>query len=863
MNRLLFARIVTTVAFLFFVAGHCVSRIQDDDRELSFSVIDADSGTALGNVVCKVYTAGGKFHAYGISDEGGGLHIRVGHGDLIEFSYVGYQTVKVNADTCHVGRGNVVKMPAGAAELREVTIKARPLTARGDTLVYNIGAFVKPGDVHLEDVLRKLPGIKVADNGTVSYQGKAINKFYIEGKDLLGNSYGQATRNMPVDAVASVEVLENHQPVRMLQGRQFSDKAALNIRLEKGHRARPFGEVTGGLGGSPTVWNNSLFLTQILGKSQLMLTAKMNNNGENLSDETREHIDITDLDAYEPLPSALLSTEGNSEPLPSSRYLHNKSYSGGLNYLTNVSANATLRFNVLAYEDHSSYEGDYGYTYGGINAVTLSETNRRSMRSLTLLPIIRYELNADRTYLSDELRYSYGHSAMDNILTSNGKGISERTDNRPSYLRNYLMAAIPAGSLILQAKSLLRYYDQREQLDDVSDSVALYNISDRYTLRAFTAKNIVTTSIPLWGNSLEMDLRANYADTWYGYTGKVREGKLCVSFTPRYVFTFGNDRTLSVGLPIEWLNIAHALHDDTKRNRDRMALLPSLDFNFKMNDRWRVGFSASMALDDMSADFYSPYILRTSYRTVYAPGTDVFLNRSGRLSARVNYRDLASMLFWNASIIYADERLDGYTDYDYTDTLTVMTIKRGVNHRRHFIASIGVDKGLSDAGLTLKADVDYDLTSSFLSQSGITTTNESNNVTASLSAVWQKFRWLRMTVGATGMFYWENNDVERSEVLSSFTGKASVYLFPFKGLGVELKYYQSTNELSSSYYQTSALFDVDVRYDINKSWNVGCSLSNLLNAKEYAVVQTSGINTSSYRLPLRGREIMFKIGLRL
>lgn len=863
MNRLLFVRVVTTFAFLFLVAAHCVSRTQGGDRELSFSVLDAARGTALGNVVCRVYTAGGKFHAYGISDGGGGLHIHVGHGDLIEFSYVGYQTVKVNADTCHVGRSNVVRMQAGAAALREVTIKARPVTARGDTLAYNIGSFAKPGDVHLEDVLRKLPGIKVADNGTVSYQGKAISKFYIEGKDLLGSSYGQATRNMPVDAVATVEVLENHQPVRMLQGRQFSDKAALNIRLEKNHRARPFGEVTAGLGGSPTVWNNSLFLTQILGKSQLMLTAKMNNSGEDLSDETREHIDITDLDAYEPLPSALLPTEGNGETLPSSRYLHNKSYSGGINYLTNVSANATLRFNVLAYEDHSFYEGDYGYTYGGMNAVALSETQRRSMRALTLLPIMKYELNSDRTYLSDELRYSYGHSSMDNVLTSNGKDIAEHTDNRPSYWRNYLVAAIPAGSLILQAKSLLRYYDRSEQLDDASDSVALYNVTDRYTVRAFTAKNIVTTSMPLWGNHLEMDLRAHYADTWYGYSGRVRAGKLRVGFTPRYVFTFGNDRTLSVGLPIEWLKIDHASHDGIKRARDRMMLLPSLDFNFRMNDRWRAGFSASMALDDMSADFCSPYVLRTSYRTVYVPGTDVFLDRSGRLSARVNYRDLATMLFWNASVAYIDERLDGYTDYDYTDTLTVMTVKGGVNHRRHLIASMGVDKGLTDAGLTLKADVAYDLTSSFLSQSGITTINESNNVTASLSAVWQKLKWLRMTVGATSMFYWENNDVERSEVLASFTGKASVYLFPLKGLALELKYYQSTNELSSSCFQTSVLCDADVRYDINKSWNVGCSLSNLLNTKEYAVVQTSGINTSSYRLPLRGREVMFKVGLRL
>ena len=139
----------------------------------------------------------------------------------------------------------------------------------------------------MEDVLKKLPGIKVAENGSVTYQGKAINKFYIEGKDLLGSSYNQATRNMPIDAVSDVEVYENHQPVKMLQNKQFSDRAALNIKLKNGYKSRPFGEIEGGIGGKPTIWNNRIFLTQILGKSQLLVSGKMNNTGADLSDETQ------------------------------------------------------------------------------------------------------------------------------------------------------------------------------------------------------------------------------------------------------------------------------------------------------------------------------------------------------------------------------------------------------------------------------------------------------------------------------------------------------------------------------------------------------------------------------------------------
>ena len=57
-----------------------------------------------------------------------------------------------------------------------------------------------------------MPGIEVADNGAIRYKGRPINKFNIEGQDLLGNQYNQATRNMPADAVATVQVMEDDSP---------------------------------------------------------------------------------------------------------------------------------------------------------------------------------------------------------------------------------------------------------------------------------------------------------------------------------------------------------------------------------------------------------------------------------------------------------------------------------------------------------------------------------------------------------------------------------------------------------------------------------------------------------------------------
>ncbi len=65
------------------------------------------------------------------------------------------------------------------------------------------------------------------------YQGEDINKFYIEGSDLLGGKYGIAANGISHEDVGAVEVMENHQPMQVLSGISFSDKAAINLKLKK------------------------------------------------------------------------------------------------------------------------------------------------------------------------------------------------------------------------------------------------------------------------------------------------------------------------------------------------------------------------------------------------------------------------------------------------------------------------------------------------------------------------------------------------------------------------------------------------------------------------------------------------------
>ena len=117
-------------------------------------------------------------------------------------------------------------------ELKEVTVKAEKIRQNGDTISYLVGAYQEQGDRVIGDVLKRMPGIEVSESGGIKYNGKAIKKFYVEEMDLLQGRYGLATNNINAKDVASVQVMEHHQSVKMLEGKELTDDVAINLKLK-------------------------------------------------------------------------------------------------------------------------------------------------------------------------------------------------------------------------------------------------------------------------------------------------------------------------------------------------------------------------------------------------------------------------------------------------------------------------------------------------------------------------------------------------------------------------------------------------------------------------------------------------------
>lgn len=276
MNRLIF------IAAFVLTALTGVAQVN-----VSGVVVEEGSNEPLTGASVILRNAEGKIKKFATSDTKGKFTISTPEikGYTLDVSMMSFakQTVKLDSVQLPV----TIVMEASATMLKEVAVKADRIREQGDTIAYNVGSFAQAQDRSIGDVLKRMPGIDVSSSGKIQYQGEDINKFYIEGSDLLGGKYGIATNGINHDDVGAVEVMENHQPMQVLSGISFSDKAAINLKLKNKAKATWtfHGDAGGGYSWQPegAVWDGELFAMAVMPGFQNITTLKTNNIGEDLS----------------------------------------------------------------------------------------------------------------------------------------------------------------------------------------------------------------------------------------------------------------------------------------------------------------------------------------------------------------------------------------------------------------------------------------------------------------------------------------------------------------------------------------------------------------------------------------------------
>lgn len=224
-----------------------------------------------------------KMDGYCITGEKGqyALNLKPNTKYQLKVSYLGLNTKTIDLETKTENVFLPIQMEGEGIMLEGIEIvHEMPVSIKGDTIIYNADSFTSGTERKLGDVLKKLPGVEVDEDGGIKVEGKEVTKLMVEGKDFFDGDTKIGVQNIPADAVDKVQVLRNYNEVDQMRSVTDSqDNLAMNIKLKDGKKNFWFGDITAGTGPDERyVVNPKIFYYSE--KYSLNLISNFNNTGE-------------------------------------------------------------------------------------------------------------------------------------------------------------------------------------------------------------------------------------------------------------------------------------------------------------------------------------------------------------------------------------------------------------------------------------------------------------------------------------------------------------------------------------------------------------------------------------------------------
>jgi hypothetical protein len=421
-----------------------------------------------------------------------------------------------------------------AKVLGEVVVsnEAPPVTLIGDTVQYNAGSFKTVPNANVEQLLKKLPGVKVDKDGTVTAQGEKVSKVLVDGKEFFGNDPKIATRNLPADAVDKVQVYDKQSDQAQLTG--FEDgnyEKTINLKLKKDKKKGVFGKVMAG-GGNKERYEGKFNVNSFKGARQMSAIGMGNNtNAEGFSfmdilnftgalNQMRQggggnvNINVSAADA-----AALGVNSDRNGGI-------NTAWGGGLNY-NNLIGNKLdfqsnyfynrfnpnikshlLRENIFQgssnFYDENAYTDNLNNTHR-FNMNMLYQID--SLHSLRIVPSFSYQQTRNRSQKDYSTTSATGNlinqGFSNNIANSDGYNFRNDLVFRKKFDRKGRTLSLSLGTSLNESEgdgdlsSIINYYsggniNKRDTLTQQND-----NTND---LRGYTARAVYTE--PLWRKTL-------------------------------------------------------------------------------------------------------------------------------------------------------------------------------------------------------------------------------------------------------------------------------------------------------------------------------------------------------------------------
>ncbi len=199
---------------------------------------------------------------------------------FLRVSFIGFETIDkkftIKSDNVNIGR---VTLNVDAVLLDEAVVVAEaiPLTIKEDTTIFSASAFRVTDGAMLEELVKKLPGVEISDDGKITVNGKEVKKIMVDGKEFFSDDPQVAIKNLPANMVEKVKTYDRKSDAARLTGiDDDDDETVLDLSVKKGMKQGWFGNVLAGAGNKERYEAGGM-INRFQDNSNLSLIASMNN----------------------------------------------------------------------------------------------------------------------------------------------------------------------------------------------------------------------------------------------------------------------------------------------------------------------------------------------------------------------------------------------------------------------------------------------------------------------------------------------------------------------------------------------------------------------------------------------------------
>lgn len=827
-------RTTTLLLFTLFLACHTQAQ-----TTICGHVTDSLTHEALVGATVTLQR-GTSFIDYAISDDKGRFSFkRTDTKNLnISVTYLGYRKKTLPVVT---GKYMSVELVSDAITLKEVTIRSGRISLRQDTIKYDLARFASSKDKNVKDVLKKLPGIDVDENsGKISYQGKDISHFYVEGMDVTGGSYNQVNENLDANVVESAEIIERHQPIRSLRNKVPTDAVALNLKLKPEARTKWIWNTQAGIGyGDESLYQVHLNALQLAKTQQGLYTYKTDHSGKDMMTELQQ-LTFNNVHQTDEIPS-LIGSPSFSMPLDKHRLLDNDTHLISLNRIYRKDEIKQNRISLRYLHDEQKREQGTSETYHyPSDTIRVLDLQDHRMRTDFLRTDWDYEMNGDQAFSR-------------NVLTFQGK----RTD----------VLSQMSGDFDLFQRIRTHQIEAENKFNTV------YN-KENYTwgIRSYLHYTNLPSSLQFGEVSQDIDLHQAYTDNQFYYLRK-RNG-LGIELT-----TGANGRLTYLNQETDFK--AHRLQFYARpnlsweKNQLRMVLTPSViwehhpnqgeskvHFNpqlyirHQLSPRWSIQASASLQHNPENPDAYYPSAYYMDYRTLMHTKKEMGNIQYQSYMLYTEYKRPVKEFFWTLALNHFNSHRDHLIQTNYEDGRFHLSPLEHPNRTKTYQVRSIISKGFYDWNLKASLEVIYNYGEGIQAGQGTIQPYKSHWLSMKPKVDWTPTHWLSAS-------YQANFNQSRTCINTPLPALWDIQQRLSLNIGndtwnIHLRGEHYYNEVSKDEHKNLWLADVGLQYNTSK-WRWSASLNNIFNQEEYRYTTYSDIRSYTSWIKMRPREYLVSV----